>query len=554
MPVAGTTSRLARAVLALVAAALIVAPVLGTGFYGDDASDANLNGALALRHVSLLQATVATAALWVEANGRLFPAYVAEKYAVFHLLPGVVAYKLFLYALTLAVIVVFMAFVRRMGGGGLGALAGFFVALCLQMRGYHDALYAYNGMIQIMLLVLLASLWCWRVFLERGGAAWAVAAVVLYAGNCLTYEFSYLFFPLYALVSPATAPRALLRAGGPFAALSALAAITAVLLRAHAAIASSSAYAIGRSPVAYATALLQQLAAALPLSYYGWNPSGIFPRPPHLFDGFGGYAFDWWVALFCAAVAFVLVRGVAQDAARDTAWPLRRLLWLGLGLWLLPAPLVALSVKYQRELQWGIGYLPVLIEVFGVALVLTVATAALLRAARPPGRVAAVAAIALACGFAGAVTLADNQRLARELLPWRVSRAVVGAALARGVVRAVPDGTTVGMGGDLPWLCLAESGCPDDLDSGYFVYAKSGKQLQLTTLGAADAAWALRYGATPRVAWVAAARRDGANGAIYLEALGGNCIAAGGTLTRFARMPERLSTGCGAVELGDWPG
>ena len=379
---------------------------------------------------------------------------------------------------------------------------------------------------------------------------WAVAAVVLYAGNCLTYEFSYLFFPLYAVVSPAMSPRALLRAIGPFAALSALAAVTAVLLRAHAAIAPAERirdrFESARLRHGAAAATRRRTAAQL----LRVESVGIFPLPPHLFDGSSGYAFDWWVALFCAAVAFVLLRGVRSDAEAGSVWPLRRLLWLGLGLWLLPAPLVALSVKYQRELHWGIGYLPVLIEAFGVALLLTVTVAALLRAARPAARGSAVAAIALLCGFAGAATLADNQRLARELLPWRVSRAVVGAALARGVIRAVPDGSTVGVGGDLPWLCLAETGCPDDLDSGYFVYAKSGKQVRLTTLGAADAAWALRYGATPRVAWVAAARRDGANGALYLEALGGNCIAAGGTLTQYARMPERLSTGCGPVELG----
>ncbi len=532
MPVAGTTSRLARAALALVAAALIAAPVLGTGFYGDDASDANLNGALALRHVSVLQATMATAALWVEANGRLFPAYVAEKYAVFHVLPGVVAYKLFLFVLTLAAIAVFMAFVRRIGGGGLGALAGFFVALCLQMRGYHDALYAYNGMIQIMLLVLLASLWCWRVFLERGGVAWAVAAIVLYAGNCLTYEFSYLFFPLYAVVSPATSPRALLRSVGPFAALTALAAVTAVLLRAHAAIAPSSAYAIGSNPLSYATALLQQLAAALPLSYYGWNPSGIFPRPPHLFDGSSGYAFDWWVALFCAAVAFVLLRGVAQDAEAGSVWPLRRLLWLGLGLWLLPAPLVALSVKYQRELQWGIGYLPVLIEAFGVALVLTVTVAALLRAARPaagPRRRVAAIAILMRCSRRGRD--ARGQPAARTRVASVARLARRGRRGARSRRHPRRPGREHGRSWRRPALAVPGGDRlprrPATPATSWPRQIEAGKQVRLTTLGAADAAWALRYGATPRVVWVAAARRDGANGALYLEALGGNCIVRG---------------------------
>ena len=230
-------------------------------------------------------------------------------------------------------------------------------------------------------------------------------------------------------------------------------------------------------------------------------------------------------------------------------------MWLGFGLWLLPAPLVALSVKYQRELQWGIGYLPVLIEVFGVALLLTVGLVALLRMTTgAPARTALIVAAAILCGVAGAVTLADNRRLAREIMPWRVSRAVVGRALARGLLAEVPDATTVGVGGDLPWLCLAESGCPDDLDAGYFVYAEAGKQFRLTTLGAADAQWALRYGTAGSLAWVAAAKRDGSDGALYLQALGGDCMSAGGTLTRFARLPERLSTGCGPVELGAWPG
>src|SRR5580698_5829540 len=165
MPAAGTTSRFAKVALVVVVAALMLSPVLATGFYGDDASDANLNGALALHHTSLLQAALGTALLWIEANGRLFPLYVIEKYAIFHLLPGVVGYKLFLCGLTLLTILGFLLLIGSLAGFDLAALVALFVALSLQMRGYHDALYSYNGMIQIMLLVLFASLWCWRAFL-----------------------------------------------------------------------------------------------------------------------------------------------------------------------------------------------------------------------------------------------------------------------------------------------------------------------------------------------------------------------------------------------------
>ncbi len=562
---AGITSRFVSVALVVIAAALVLSPVLATGFYGDDASDANLNGALALHRTSALQAALATALLWVEANGRLFPLYVIEKYAVFHLLPGVVAYKLFLAGLTLVTLVAFLFFIGSLAGFEFAAVAALFAALSLQMRGYHDALYSYNGMIQIMLLIMFASLWCWRTYLRGGSPLWGTCAVVLYGANCLTYEFSYLFFPLYAAVSPATSPRALLRATGPFAALTLVVALTSGVLRSHAAIAAGSAYAIGGGPVDYLTALGRQLAAALPLSYYGWNPSQIFPALPQLFDRSGGYAFSLWAALFFALVA-LLVMGSDRDVAARGGLPMQRLAWFGAGLWVLPALLVALSAKYQRELTWGIGYLPVLIELFGVALLLGLCAVAVLRAL-PPGaaRSAGLVVLAAICGMGGAITLADNRRLALELTPWRVSRSVLASALAQGVASAVPDGSTLGIGGALPWMCLAQSGCPDDLDTGYFIYANAGKQVALAALPAGDADYVLRYGSSPRLAWVAVARPAGTSAAVYLQALRGDCVLAGAArgsavhgpnwnLAVFSRLPGRLETACGTVDFGRWPG
>ena len=554
-----------RALVPVAVAAYVAFPATATGLYGDDASDANLNGFLAERGESLLSAAWATSALWVRANGRLFPVYVLEKYAVFHWLADVTAYKWFLFALTVATVAAFVWFTGVLAGGAFAAVAGTIAAVSLQMRGYHDALYSYNGMVQIMLLVLIASLWCWRSYLLSGSRALGALALALYALNGLTYEFSYLFFPLYACVAPARGARGVFAALWPPAAVGTCLIAVALGLRAHATIAPGTAYAVGREPAGYALAFARQATAALPLSYFAWNPSRIFPPLGNAFARTASYALNpvGLVLLAAAAVAVLLpyVRRGPVPAGRDAL----RLAGLGAGLWLLPGALVAASAKYQRELEWGIGYLPVLISVFGVAILGALLLGAAAGAARRGGAgVWLVVLAGAAIGLAGALTRADNERVALELRPWLIGRAAVAAALNRGAFGAVPDGAAVTVSGPLPWLCLGQDGCPDDLDGRYFVFAHAGKRVELGPAPGRPGAVRLRYGAAKTVLAVVVA--DGPDGAsrVYLAAAGPGCtapalagsrrLAAGPGWTLSSVGPAvagaaSLETSCGTVEL-----
>jgi hypothetical protein len=476
-----TAARFLAIALPVAIAALVLWPVLGTGLYGDDASDANLNGAIAFRQKPWNAFALSMIASWVHDNGRFFPAYVFEKFAVFHVLTDVEAYKLFLLALTIADLLVFLLFVRALAGTALASLATLIAALSLQMRGYHDALYAYNGMVQIMFLVLIASLWCWRANLLGRGRAFGIAALALYVLNALTYEFSYLFFPLYAAIAPRGGRGSALRAALPFAAITlAFAIVSAVLRRRATLLGAGSAYAFGPDPAQYALTLARQLAAALPLSYFLWNPSRIFPPPAHAFDESATYHVSGFVAGMVALGAFIVLQRFARERRTAPSGDRRLMLsLLGAGLWVLPGVLMSLSVKYQRELQWGIGYLPVTIECFGFALVATLAVGALLEAVAPRWRVAVLVVLAAAFGLTAAVTRADNQRLALELAPWRESRDVVAAAMRVGIASRIPTGATLFVESNLPWLCFADDGCPDYLDGRYFVYETARKWLDL---------------------------------------------------------------------------
>lgn len=479
-----------------------------------------------------MEYALSNVASWVHDNGRYFPAYAFEKFAVFHVLTDVVAYKALLLALTLACLLAFLFFVRAIAGTAFASLATLIAALSMQMRGYHDALYSYSGMVQVMFLVLIASLWCWRHYLLGRGRAFALAAIALYLLNAFTYEFSYLFFALYAFVVVPARRGPALRSILPFAAITVVFVAVSAVLRSHATLLGpESAYAFGTDPRQYALALARQLAAALPLSYFLWNPSGIFPPPAHVFDRSATYQVSVVVAAIVGLVAFLVLERLARERAAIAAEGLTRALLerlarepgsiesegltrqlrsLGAGLWLLPAVLMSASVKYQRELAWGTGYLPVLIECFGVGLAGALAAKALFeRLGGRRSRIVSLAVLAAAFGLAGAMTLADNRRLALELAPWRESRAVVAAALRAGIAGPIPTGAVLFVESNLPWVCYAVDGCPDYLDARYFVYDNALRWLDLRRWAAKPALtggpdYLLRYGATDRLAFAAA--------------------------------------------------
>ena len=119
---------------------------------------------------------------------------------------------------------------------------------------------------------------------------------------------------------------------------------------------------------------------------------------------------------------------------------------LGLALWFAPPALLSLTPKYQMELGPGRGYLPVLVQVFGVALLFACCLRALLRAAAARSRAAAIATIGLAsfgAAFVGGVTAFNNFRVLGIQQPERAVRSLLEAGAARGVFSGVPAGSSV---------------------------------------------------------------------------------------------------------------
>jgi hypothetical protein len=143
------------------------------------------------------------------------------------------------------------------------------------------------------------------------------------------------------------------------------------------------------------------------------------------------------------------------------------LLWsLAALLILLPGVLISLSPVRQADVYPGVGYSPVYISYFGVALAAVTGIGAMVARG---GRhlVLWAAMIALLCAGIG-VTNFQNNRLVLEVLnrAWLYPREVVTEAMDRGLLSQLPDGATLIVEPDRSW----------DVPEFYFLY--SGKRLK----------------------------------------------------------------------------
>jgi hypothetical protein len=461
-------------------AVVLLAPALHTGFTDDDDLNSLGNGVLRYHDTTLARLVWQDAANWLQA-GRFFPLMFVLLRVTFRLLPGVLAYKAYLVGHVVVNLLLLARLVRRLSGSAtLAGLSLPVTAALFQFRLFFDPILSFHGLMPFVVTATLLSLLGLQRFLDGGGRRWLALSAAAYLAALLTYEVV-LPFALLHLVLLAAARRgwrATVRLALPFLLAPALCAGVAVFLRAALHVTPPEAYRPTFEPGVYLPALGKQLLAALPLSYYLADPSGLFaperelpaPRTAALV----------FAATFTLAL-FLLLRLRRERTAGAAS--VGRLAVLGLLLAVLPAVLMASSPHYQALLRVGLGYLPVYAEYFGVGLLLLAcALAALPALARRPalGAVVAVAASALVAGAAARtyqanIVVADHLRLAAA------ARTNLAAALDAGLLDPVAEGEALLLQQEYPmwnsawsWYCQCDwsRSCSE-----YFFCLHSGKRL-----------------------------------------------------------------------------
>jgi hypothetical protein len=461
------------AVLALAFA--IVSPALRSGWTGDDAFYSALNGVLGADRVTLWQAMHHSFDAWFFTYGRFYPGLILEKYLVFSVFTDLVAYKVLLVVATLITLDMFRRCVQAYTTPAFGVLAALMAAVLFMQHGLQDALLAYNAMPQFVAIATMGSLLAFRKALVEHSKPMAVLAFVLYAIAALTYEDVYALCVLYPLLARTTGGtwRMAIRSAIPQIALAASLTILELAMRGWVRVPPDALYAANLAVPNVAATALYQITAALPFAYWLVEPLRAFSLSPAFLAIFAGVGFTCWVAL----------RQIRVESNGRSPFG------IAIALIVLPALPVALVVKYQHELRFGLGYLPLFFQSFGVALLM--AGGAKL-AVRSRFRSAWCVAIALLVAALGSMTYASNVQLVKSGRPSRMARAELQRQISTGLLSPVPQNGVVSTPKAFDWIAYDDQG-PDGISTRGLFYMFGRRRIDLEPPGDARAGFTLGY-------------------------------------------------------------
>jgi hypothetical protein len=464
---------------------VVILPTMWSGWYGDDAFFSNLSGQLAADNTTLWTAMASAFWLWFHVMGRFYPLAIVERYIVFALFTNVVAYKLLLIISTVACVELFRRCVAAYANVGFANLAALLVLILFQERGYHDSILAYNAMPQTVALAILGSLLAFRSAIVRNDSKRMAAAAFLFLVAALVYEDAYGFCVLYPLAAYATRKnlRDAARLSAPFIAIATALIAFDVALRAWAHLSAHDGYAMDFSLAAVARTAAVQIVAALPLSYWLVDPLVIFRlRPAFFLETPGSLPPPIVFPLFLLATWFAVERARPKNGIGG--WML-----CGTSVLVVAALPIAFVVKYQNELRLGLGYLPVFLEAFGVAL----AIAALIGTIASHRRFVQ-APLVILVALIGTLTQTANARLASELQPSRIARGALERQLANGLFARFRDCHFVASARTFDWIALDDRG-PDGISTRGMFYAYGKQRATLVAPGDPRARCRLQYDA-----------------------------------------------------------
>jgi hypothetical protein len=343
--------------------ALFMIPLLDSPFLGDDSwCESTVRGLMLLTDQSLGKLCWEVEKDYVS-GGRWYP-LVIYYYPVFFAFDRG-AYKAAIFTLVLVNILLYGALVKSISRTtSLAMMAMLLPALFFQFRQYHEPILSYYGLMQLEAALILASLLIFVKYLQTERWQWLALSVLLYALNLLLYEALYFLFVAHAILAVhswgSIRSRKVLNALAPFLLITTLNLLIVVTIRSLFSVQYEGSR-LSMDPFMWAITFAKQAFAAVPLSYV-WtrgefldDVASLFSKPRLLIT---------WVL---GALLFGhVMRRLSQESSAATNFHFIKCLGaLGIVIWLMPGVLVSASSKYQSELKWGTGYLPVYVSYFG---------------------------------------------------------------------------------------------------------------------------------------------------------------------------------------------
>ncbi|MRN54371.1 LamG-like jellyroll fold domain-containing protein [Paenibacillus monticola] len=443
-------------VLALTLNIAVIYPMIFSGYISDDSINSFAYGIAHEKSISILEFYNSINLSWMKNEGRFFP-LAFYMYFLFFVIKSVVVYKISILIMVLINISLFGFFIKLLTRSTLLTMISLVLPSWLfQFRMPHDPILGFHWLLELVFLLTLSSLIFLFYFLKSSKYKYIFysLSIAMYLISILIYEITYLFIVLHLVLiliySSKKSLKAYVTQLFPYIMVLSIVGGISVVLRIIKRIAETSINAVTYEPNfdmgKYILTLLKQIYASFPLSYLSFNPANLqylknADRSSVIIS-----------AIFIILINFLIFRNLLKK--RDTPFKTsyKVLLVIGISFLVLPNVLVALSPKYQQEIAWGYGYLPVYISYFGLIMILLSGILVVFKKIGSNGRKMVLFAFMIVSIILGILNFINNSVVVRELnRTYLYPREVIQNSIKGGLFSELPENSKLIVDIVYPW-------------------------------------------------------------------------------------------------------
>ena len=333
-------------------------PILKSGYYFDDTHNSQTNAYLSYNKKSVIQFTKEIFNGWI-AHGRILPGILYTYAPWVYLFDSLIKYKIFLVILHLVTVISFSFFIFKISGAKNIFLLSFLtIPIFFQFRRSPDAVTSFGFLVPIILLKLSLSLIFLKKYFDKKKIIFFIISLIFFLLMLLMfYEIAYIFFPIVIYLIYISKEKFLdkLKYSFPYLVMSLFFICLYFFISQQSKISTYGGSTINFDPRLIISSFLKQASAALPLSYY------FISKPQFFYIN----KLDYFYGFVLFVITFFLLSSITIKKLKS----FYLYIFGALFIFLSTIP-ISLSKRYQLEVAWGIGYLPVYIAYFGSASIL----------------------------------------------------------------------------------------------------------------------------------------------------------------------------------------
>lgn len=417
-------------------------PILNSGFYFDDTYNSQTKSYLNYQNKTVAQFNKEISDGWLQ-HGRVLPGFIYGGYIFWvNAVTSLLQYKIFMIFMHLTVIIIFSLLLYRLSKiNSVFFLSFLIIPIFMQFRRSPDPVTSFGFLVPIILLKLSLSLIFLKEYLTKNKKCFLILSLLFYLLMLLMfYEITYVFFPIVIYIVYFYKEKFFLtlKLSFPYIFLSFIFIGVYFYVLTHATTGTYNGSTINLNIKLVISSFLKQVSGSLPLSYF-------FVSRPQFFHI---NLLDYVYGSILSATTFVSLFFYKLKKQRSLI-----LVSVGFLLVFLSTLPISLSQRYQLEVAWGIGYLPVYIAYFGTASILIDVILSVVNKLNNGflGKVF-ILIVSILIGIAGFLNLQNNKLVVEDLnYIFKYPRELIESSLKTKLTNNIQENGTIITLNGYPW-------------------------------------------------------------------------------------------------------